>query len=142
MPNSLVPELLKLEGWEEQVELTEKWLKGEFEIPEIQDKWRKGPVINVALEVPDSVAPGEKLPVRVVMTANKVGHDFPTGPLDIIQSWIEMHIEDQEWVEAEVGAHSHDIQFEAAREYEDKKPVLVSLSLCQETRDGCAAFKT
>ncbi|MDH3744814.1 MAG: cytochrome c family protein [Acidobacteriota bacterium] len=93
--NSLVPALLELEGWEEQVALTEQWLKGEFEIPEIQDKWRKGPVIQVSLEVPDSAAPGEKLSVRVVMTANKVGHDFPTGPLDIIQSWIEMHIEDQ-----------------------------------------------
>ena len=29
------------------------------------------------------------------MTANKVGHDFPTGPLDIIQSWVELHVTDQ-----------------------------------------------
>ena len=27
-----------------------------------------------------------------MMTANKVGHDFPTGPLDIIQSWVELHV--------------------------------------------------
>jgi hypothetical protein len=25
-----------------------------------------------------------------VVTANKVGHDFPTGPLDIIQAWVEL----------------------------------------------------
>ncbi len=89
--NSLVPELLQLEGWEEQVRLTEEWLKGDFEIPEIQQKWADGPVVRVALDVPDRVAPGETLAVKVVMTANKVGHDFPTGPLDIIQAWIEIH---------------------------------------------------
>ncbi len=94
--NSLVPAMLELDGWREQVRLTEEWLKGRFEIPEIRDKWRAGPVVQVALDVPDSVAPGEKLPIRIVMTANKVGHDFPTGPLDIIQSWIELHVEDQD----------------------------------------------
>ncbi len=93
--NSLVPAMLELEGWEEQVALTEEWLQGRFEIPEIRDKWRDGPVVELALEVPESVAAGEQLPVRLVMTANKVGHDFPTGPLDIIQSWVELHVFDE-----------------------------------------------
>jgi hypothetical protein len=92
--NSMVPKMLELEGWEEQLALTEEWLQGEFEIPEIADKWRDGPVVNLALEVPQTVEPGGTLPVRVVMTANKVGHDFPTGPLDIIQSWVEIHVYD------------------------------------------------
>ncbi len=92
--NSMVPAMLELEGWEKQLELTEDWLRGEFEIPEISDKWRDGPVVDLALTAPDSVAPGETLPVRLVMTANKVGHDFPTGPLDIIQSWVEIHAYD------------------------------------------------
>ena len=92
--NSLVPELMQLEGWQEHVRLTEEWLKGDFEIPEIQDKWADGPVVAVALDVPESVNPGEQMRVRVVMTANKVGHDFPTGPLDIIQAWIELHAYD------------------------------------------------
>ena len=26
------------------------------------------------------------------MASNKVGHDFPTGPLDIIQSWLEITV--------------------------------------------------
>ncbi|MDX1631856.1 MAG: multiheme c-type cytochrome [Thermoanaerobaculia bacterium] len=92
--NSLVPALLELEGWEEQVEQTERWLKGDFEIPEIADKWRDGPVIQMALDTPETVEPGGEIPVRLILTANKVGHDFPTGPLDIIQSWVELHVYD------------------------------------------------
>jgi hypothetical protein len=33
-------------------------------------------------------------PVRVVLTSNKVGHDYPTGPLDMIQSWVELEVQD------------------------------------------------
>lgn len=92
--NSLVPALLELEGYEDQVRLTQEWLRGEIEIPEIADKWREGPAVTLALEVPGSAQPGGTLPIRVVMTANKVGHDFPTGPLDIIQSWVELKVYD------------------------------------------------
>jgi hypothetical protein len=92
--NAMVPQMLELEGWEEHVRMTQDWLKGELEIPEIQHKWPDGPVIQLAVETPDSIAPGETMPLRVVMTANKVGHDFPTGPLDIIQSWVELHVYD------------------------------------------------
>jgi hypothetical protein len=41
------------------------------------------------------VLAGEEFKVRVVLTSNKVGHDFPTGPLDIIQSWVEMYVTDE-----------------------------------------------
>jgi Cytochrome c554 and c-prime len=92
--NSLVPALLQVEGWESQVRLTQEWLKGTYAIPEIADKWREGAVVQMALEVPPSARPGERIPLRLVMTANKVGHDFPTGPLDIIQSWVEIHVYD------------------------------------------------
>jgi hypothetical protein len=44
---------------------------------------------------PDAVEPGEKLAIRAVVTSNKVGHDFPTGPLDIIQSWVELTVRDE-----------------------------------------------
>ena len=92
--NSLVPALLELEGWQQQVALTERWMRGEIEIPEIAEKWRDGPVVELALVAPESVEPGGRLPLRVIMTANKVGHDYPTGPLDIIQSWLEVHVYD------------------------------------------------
>lgn len=92
--NSLVPQMLELEGWEEHNRLTELWLKGEYEIPEIADKWPPGPVVELVLETPKEIERGGKLPIKVIMTANKVGHDFPTGPLDIIQSWVEIKVAD------------------------------------------------
>ena len=92
--NNMMPALLQIEGWEEQVRLTELWLQGRYEIPEIRDKWGAGPIIGIELEVPETVAPGESIPLRVVLSSNKVGHDFPTGPLDIIQSWVEIEVTD------------------------------------------------
>ncbi|MEK7685894.1 MAG: multiheme c-type cytochrome [Verrucomicrobiota bacterium] len=93
--NQLMPLALKLEGWEEQVKLTESWLQGKYEVPEIREKWAEGAIVKVALNVPENVAPGEPIPLRVVMASNKVGHDFPTGPLDIIQSWLEVRVTDE-----------------------------------------------
>ena len=94
--NTLMPVALqdKLEGWKTQLDLSEKWLRGELPIPEIADKWAHGPIVKVAVSAPDTVAPGENIPLRVVMASNKVGHDFPTGPLDIIQSWLEINVTD------------------------------------------------
>jgi hypothetical protein len=97
--NQLMPKMLELEGWETQVELTEQWLQGTFEIPEIADKWATGPIVKLAVDAPESVQAGEAFPVRVVFTSNKVGHDYPTGPLDIIQSWIELTVTDDEGTE-------------------------------------------
>ena len=93
--NQFIPLLLELEGAEEQVELTEKWLRGEIEVPEIADKWREGPAVPIELVVAEEVVPGEKVSLQVVITNNKVGHDFPTGPLDIIQAWVEVVVTDQ-----------------------------------------------
>jgi Cytochrome c554 and c-prime len=92
--NSMMPAMLKLPGWEEQVQLTQQWLAGTLQVPEIRDKWADGPVVALAIDVPESAVPGQPLSIRVVLTANKVGHDFPTGPLDIIQSWVELHVRD------------------------------------------------
>ncbi len=96
--NQLMPAVLKLEGWEEQVRLTERWLRGEYEVPEIADKWSEGPIVRLAIEVPDRVARGEAFTARVIFTSNKVGHDYPTGPLDIIQSWLELRVTDEDGV--------------------------------------------
>jgi hypothetical protein len=92
--NQMMPALLNLPGWEEQVSLIDRWLKGRIEIPEIADKWTKGSAVGIELVTKDSVRPGETLPIQVVITSNKVGHDYPTGPLDIIQSWVEIVVED------------------------------------------------
>ncbi|MBZ5528599.1 MAG: hypothetical protein LAN71_11940 [Acidobacteriia bacterium] len=92
--NNFVPALLHLEGAEEQQRLTVRWLQGQIEIPEIRNKWAEGPVVKIRIEAPPSAAPGQKFPVRVVITSNKVGHDYPTGPLDMIQSWVELTVHD------------------------------------------------
>jgi hypothetical protein len=93
--NNFVPALLKLDGGERHAELTNRWLKGEIEVPEIRKKWSEGPIVRIRIETPRTVAPGGKLPVRVVLVSNKVGHDYPTGPLDMIQSWVEIRVQDE-----------------------------------------------
>ena len=94
--NQYIPTVLDLEGADEQVRLTHEWLKGTIEIPEIADKWRSGPTIPVEVHAPAQVAPGEAVTVEVTITNNKAGHDFPTGPLDIIQSWLHVVVTDQD----------------------------------------------
>ncbi len=93
--NNFVPALLHLDGSDKHLELTTRWLQGHIDIPEIRNKWAEGPVVKVRIEAPPVVAPGQTMPVRVIMTSNKVGHDYPTGPLDMIQSWVELRVEDE-----------------------------------------------
>ena len=92
--NQVMPLLMDLPGASEHVELTEKWLRGEIKIPEIADRWVEGPVIRLELKSPDSVYSGEQMAVQLVLTNNKTGHGFPTGPLDIIRSWVEITVTD------------------------------------------------
>ena len=93
--NQFIPVAMHLPGATEQVRLTEQWLRGETPVPEIADKWRTGPAIPIDVVVPVSARPGRPLEVQAVITNNKVGHDFPTGPLDLIQSWVELQVTDQ-----------------------------------------------
>ncbi len=92
--NNFVPALLHLDGAQEQIKLTNAWLQGRIAIPEIQNKWAQGPVVRIRIEAPRTVEAGASMPVRVVLTSNKVGHDYPTGPLDMIQSWVEIRVAD------------------------------------------------
>ncbi len=94
--NQFIPALLNPPGGQEHVMLTEQWLRGEIEIPEIADKWTTGAAVPLELLVPDQVAPGEQVIIQTSMLNNKVGHDFPTGPLDIIQAWVELIVTDQD----------------------------------------------
>lgn len=78
----------------EQAELTEQWLKGEYAIPEIEFKWEQGPAIDTTLLAPDAIQRGQPLEYQIVVSNNKAGHEFPTGPLDLIQTWIETKVMD------------------------------------------------
>jgi hypothetical protein len=43
---------------------------------------------------PENVKVGEQVDLRVLLTNNKTGHDYPTGPLDMIESWVELVVTD------------------------------------------------
>lgn len=83
-----------LRGDTEQVRLTEEWLKGQAEVPEIAARWAKGPAVPIRVEAPAEAQAGRRLKWQVIVTNNKVGHNFPTGPLDIIETWLDVTVTD------------------------------------------------
>jgi len=93
--NQYIPTLQNLEGGEVQVAEVERWRRRETDIPEIADKSTQGPVVRLGIDAPEEVVPGEEVRIRVLLTNNKTGHDFPTGPLDMIESWVELTVVDE-----------------------------------------------
>lgn len=94
--NQYVPKLLDLPNADKHVEMIEQWLRGDYGIPEIEDQWAKGQTIPISIISPDSVQLGDELSMDVIITNKKAGHEFPTGPLDMMQTWIEITAEDQD----------------------------------------------
>jgi hypothetical protein len=92
--NQFIPRVMELPGAQEHCDLTVQWLRGEYEVPEIADRWTEGPVIRLDLAAPERVRPGQEVTVRTILTNNKTGHDFPTGPLDMIEAWVELTVTD------------------------------------------------
>lgn len=92
--NMYIPTLQSLPGGKEQTERTIAWLRGEIDIPEIESKWVKGPVVDIQISAPDQIKPGELVNITLFLHNNKTGHDFPAGPLDLLESWIELTVED------------------------------------------------
>ena len=93
--NTFIPALLHLDGADKHVELTTRWLQGRIDVPEIRNKWAEGAIVKIRIENPPTIAPGQNMKVRLILSSNKVGHDYPTGPLDIIQSWVELRVQDE-----------------------------------------------
>ena len=93
--NQFMPSALGSPGAEVQTREVTQWLMGKTEINEIQKVWPQGPIIPLKIEASDSVRAGGALEVRVVLTNNKVGHSFPTGPLNIVRVWIELEVCDK-----------------------------------------------
>ena len=92
--NMYIPAVQNIEGGERQAEMTIAWLRGEIDIPEITDKWVTGPVVEVEIEGPEEIAPGDLVNLKLHLYNNKTGHDFPAGPLDVLESWIELTVTD------------------------------------------------
>ena len=93
--NQFIPRHHQLPGAEEHCDLTVKWLRGEYDIPEIADRWTDGPVIRLTIRAPETVRPGEEVVIQTILTNNKTGHDFPTGPMDMIEAWVEVEVTDE-----------------------------------------------
>lgn len=89
--NQAVP---AMRGFTEQVRLTDEWLKGAAAVPEIEPNWAKGATVPLRVDAPETAAPGGLLRFTVVITSNKVGHNFPTGPLDLIETWLDVAVRD------------------------------------------------
>jgi hypothetical protein len=87
--NTFVPEMLHLPGADQQIELVKQWLTGRVVIPEIDKVWPRGPIIAVNLVPENPLTAGQMATVQALVINTKVGHAFPTGPLDVIQSWLE-----------------------------------------------------
>jgi cytochrome c554/c'-like protein len=93
--NNFMPEVLGLPHAERHVALTEEWVRGETVLPELEPEWPRGPVASVEfVGLPESVTPGGELTVRVVIVNRKAGHNFITGPLDFVRSWVHLRLTD------------------------------------------------
>ncbi|MCH7526646.1 MAG: cytochrome b/b6 domain-containing protein [Planctomycetes bacterium] len=94
--NQFIPRHHDLPGAEGHCQLTVDWLRGEYRISGIEDRWTRGPVVRVDLKVPETARPGQRVRIQTVLINNKTGHDFPTGPLDMIEAWVEVTVRDYE----------------------------------------------
>jgi hypothetical protein len=90
--NQWLPLHHELPGAAKHVRLTEEWLQGKTVIPEIADKWPGGPPVPIRVEAPATVKAGESVRITVIADNRKVGHTFPTGPLDVIQCWMDVKV--------------------------------------------------
>jgi hypothetical protein len=93
--NQIMPAMIHSYDAGGQITRVNAWLKGQVVIPEISGIWPQGPVIPIQVEAPSSAQPGQKVDLRAVVTNNKAGHDFATGPLDLIRAWIEIEVRDR-----------------------------------------------
>jgi hypothetical protein len=89
--NTFAPVMLGLPGAQRQAK---QWLTGKTVIPEIAKRWPSGPIVPVELAAEGSFAAGKEAALRALVVNRKVGHQFPTGPLDVIQVWLELRVTD------------------------------------------------
>ncbi|HEV2175596.1 MAG TPA: multiheme c-type cytochrome [Terriglobia bacterium] len=92
--NQTMPEMISSPDAAGQTRRVEEWLHGQRVIPEIASIWPAGPVLPIKIVAPSSARPGERIEFRAVISNNKAGHSFPTGPLDLIRAWVEVVVKD------------------------------------------------
>lgn len=87
----------------------EAYLKGEMELKKVWYDYmgrrrervvlEKGPILGVEINISGSPARGEIVEVVVVTKNLKVGHTFPTGDLQILETWLDFMVMDARGVE-------------------------------------------
>jgi hypothetical protein len=92
--NQYMPGALSLPNAKAHLDQVEQWLRGERTVPEIDKVWPQGPIVELKISAPQSVKAGGNVQVSVALSNKKVGHSFPTGPLNIARAWIEFRVED------------------------------------------------
>ena len=92
--NQFMPEALALSDEAGQIERVTEWLQGRREVPEIRKVWPAGPVIALKIIAPPTAKPGGMMHLQTVLSNNKAGHGFPTGPLNIVRAWLEITVTD------------------------------------------------
>lgn len=92
--NQFMPEALGSPDAAGQIERVTQWLQGRHVIPEIQKIWPEGPVVALKIEAPPTAEPGDHVRLQSILTNNKAGHGFPTGPLNIVRAWLELTVSD------------------------------------------------
>ena len=93
--NQWMPKVIDSPDAAGQIARVKQWLEGKKYIPEIAKVWPQGPVLPIRIVPPQALRPGEKAEFRTVISNNKAGHSFPTGPLDLIRAWVEVRVSDQ-----------------------------------------------
>ena len=92
--NQWMPDVIHSPDAAGQIQRVNDWLQGKKYIPEIAKVWPKGPVLPIKIVPPQTLRPGQKAEFRTVVSNNKAGHSFPTGPLDLIRAWVEVRVSD------------------------------------------------
>ena len=93
--NQIMPGMISSSDAQGQMARVEEWLRGKHTIPEIANIWPQGPVLPIKIIAPPSASLGENIEFRAVISNNKAGHSFPTGPLDLIRAWVEIVVTDR-----------------------------------------------
>ena len=88
--NQYMPEALSAPNAPAHTKRVHEWLRGERIVPAIEHIWPRGPIVELSISAPRSVAAGERIAVQIRLTNRKAGHAFPTGPLNIARAWIEL----------------------------------------------------
>jgi hypothetical protein len=92
--NQIMPGMISSADAQGQMARVEDWLRGQQTIAEIANVWPQGPVLPIKIIGPVSAAAGGSIELRAVISNNKAGHSFPTGPLDLIRAWVEIVVTD------------------------------------------------